>query len=96
MTDFSTNLRSLVERREHKFTDKAWSELAHAVAALKDSERHILQSYMALKEVKDHPEALEALDKWSGMCKEATESCEEFLAVLGGILDYSDPFSSSS
>ena len=91
--DSCTSRDDLAIRRHLKKQQDAWNSLAQAVAALKDSERHLLKAYVAMDDAKWSPKNLEKMQKWAASCEEAANGSHHFLLLVGGVLGHSDPFS---
>lgn len=91
-----TEVADLGQRRYQKNQEEVWNELAAAIAALKDAERHLLKAHIAMEGAKWSTLKVEEVRTWALWCQEAEEGSHSFLRLVGALLDYSDPFSTES
>jgi hypothetical protein len=83
----------LTVRRQKKKQEEVWAELAQAVAALKDSEIHLLKASIAMEDAMWHSKNMDNMYKWAQECEEAANGSHNFLLLVGSMLGHSDPFS---
>jgi hypothetical protein len=91
-----TNVVQLGQRRYQKAQEEVWDELAEAIAALKDAERHLLKVNIAMENAQWSTDKIEEVRAWARGCQEAEEGSHSFFRLVCALLDYEDPFSSGS
>jgi hypothetical protein len=94
--ELCTKVADLAEHRHNKKQDEVWRELAEAIAALKDSERHLLKAQIAMEQAGWSRYKVADMRRWALACEDATTGSYGFFRVVGALLDYEDPFSSES
>lgn len=86
----------LAERRYNKKQDEVWKELAEAIAALKDAERHLLKAQISMEQAGWSKHKIADMRKYALACEDSAEGSYGFFRVVCAMLDYEDPFSSES
>lgn len=94
--ELCTKVADLSEHRFNKKQDEVWKELAEAIAALKDAERHLLKAQISMEQAKWSKQKIADMRKWALTCEEASEGSYGFFRTVGAFLGYEDPFSSES
>lgn len=90
-----TNVADLAEHRLSKRQEEVWKELAEAIAALKDSEKHLLRAQIAMEQAGWSRHKIDEMRKYALACEDTATGSYEFFRLVCALLDYEDPFSES-
>ncbi len=93
--EFCTKVADLSEHRHNKKQEEVWKELAEAIAALKDSEKHLLRAQIAMEQAGWSKHKIDEMRKYALACEDSTTGAYEFFRIACLRLGYEDPFSSS-
>jgi len=93
--EFCTKVADLSEHRHNKKQKEVWKELAEAIAALKDSEKHLLRAQIAMEQAGWSNHKIDKMRKYALACEDAAGGSYEFFRLVCAWLDYEDPFSES-
>lgn len=91
-----TNVADLSKHRHNKKQEEVWKELAEAIAALKDSEKHLLRAQIAMEQAGWSKHKIDEMRKYALACEDTAEGSYDFFRLVCALLDYEDPFSPES
>lgn len=94
--ELCTNVADLAEHRYNKKQEEVWKELAEAIAALKDSERHLLKAQIAMEQGGWSAYKVADMRRYALACEDAADGSYSLFRIVCALLDYEDPFSSGS